>query len=340
MLRKLPRLVLVVILLTVILALPRFAHHTVDAKHYINVAKYFQGDLPREQLLAPFAYRVLAPFLAAHLPLSDLSASFALMNIAARIMAYLVFIPYLQRFATSRTDLNVGILMLVVSFPSFNYASGVLSDPVGFLLFVIGAYLLVSESYYLLSASICVGVLAREPVLCLVLASTIYVVIGNLSQRGRSRLKVWITLLITSVPPIAVYFAVRAYFSDVYDQGYMGLSLRSFLTNMTRPIGWGSFLLAVGPSVIVSLIGFRQRGLGFAKSLGDREARVLLSLAVASLPFMIYSLAVYNSGRYVWPFYTALIPIAVLSSNQTTLYIKWLGPLSDRILGGSDIGGK
>jgi len=52
---KPPGLVLAVILLRVALALPRFGHHTPDSQHYIALARYFRGEVPREKLRGPFA---------------------------------------------------------------------------------------------------------------------------------------------------------------------------------------------------------------------------------------------------------------------------------------------
>ena len=230
------RLFFVVITLTILLALPRFAHHTPDSPRYINLAKYFRSELPREQLLGPHAYRVLVPFLAAHIPSDNLAFNFALINVLATLIAYLIFIPYLKCFVTSRTDFNVGMLMLVMSFPSLNYASRVLTDPVGFLTFVIAAYLLLKEYYYRLSATVCLGVLARESLLCMVLVTTIYVLIpvpdlkatnsfsrisdsGDLLRISSRLIQIWYD---ESLPPRwkaleeSVYYPVTCFYSTNY----------------------------------------------------------------------------------------------------------------------------
>ncbi|MGH7369832.1 MAG: hypothetical protein ACREIN_02985 [Candidatus Methylomirabilaceae bacterium] len=91
---KLPRLVWVVILLTVVLALPRFGRHSPDSLRYLALAKYFRGEVAREELRGPFAYRPLVPFLAAQLPPGNLDFNFAVIKIAATVLAYLLLIPY------------------------------------------------------------------------------------------------------------------------------------------------------------------------------------------------------------------------------------------------------
>ena len=338
MLRKLPRLVVVVILITVVLALPRFAHHTPDSKHYISLAKYLRGDVPREQLRGLFAYRILVPFLAATLPSDNLDLNFALINVLATILAYLVFIPYLKRFVTSQTDLNVGMLLLVVSFPTFNYASGVLTDPVGFLMFIIAAYLLLNERYFLFTCAVCLGLLARESALFLVPASIMYIVMGYLGQRKKNWMKAFGILTVVAIPPALLLFADRAFFSDIPNPYYYGLSLRKFVANITRTINWITFLLTLGPPVLLCLIGLRRDGLRFVADLPAREARLLFSITIVGVLHMIYSVATGMSGRYVWPSYSVLIPLAVLLGNRTTLFMEGLVPIANRIFGASESG--
>lgn len=330
----------ITILLTILLSLPRFAHHTPDSKQYVNLAKYFRGDLPREQLRGPFAYRILVPFLAASLPSDNLDLNFALINVLATILAYLVFIPYLKRFVATRTDFNVGMLMLVVSFPTFNYASAVLTDPVGFLMFSIAAYLLLVERYCLFSCAVCLGLLARESALFLVPASIVYVVMSHLGQKKKNWMKAFGILAIVVIPPALALFADRAYFSDVPNYYSYGLSLRKFLVNITRTINWITFFLALGPPLLLCLIGLRRDGLRFVSNLPHREARLLFSLTIVGVLHMMYSIATGMSGRYVWPYYSVLIPLAVLTSNRTMFFVKALGPVSDRVLGASGNGGR
>ncbi len=326
----------IIILLTIGLSLPRFAHHTPDSKYYINVAKYFRGDLPREQLRGPFIYRFLTPLLAATLPSGNLDLNFALINVLATILAYLIFIPYLRRFVPTRTELNVGMLMLIVSFPTFNYASGVLSDPVGFLTFIVATYLLLNERYVLFSCAVCLGILARESILFLVLASIVYVVMGSLGQREKNWTRTFGILAVVSIPPVLVYFGEIAYFADIPNPSYSDvLSLRRFLAKITRTIDWITSLLALGPPSLLCLIGLRSDGLRFVSNPPDREARLLFSLTVVGLIHVIHAIATGISGRYVWPYYSVLIPLAVLSSRKTPLFVKVLGPVSDRILGAS-----
>ena len=332
------RVTLVVIIFTSLLSLPRFAHHTPDSRRYIKVAEYFRGDISRIELVGPYAYRVLVPLVAALIPLSNLDINFALLNILATILAYLIFARYLQQFVSSRTELNVGLFLLVVSFPSFNYASGVLTDPVAFLILVAAAYLLLKERYYLLSCVICLGVLARESMLIMALATAIYIGLGW-RQSGASWIRSCVALAVVSIPPTVVFLAVRAYFEDVPSNFYWGLSLDGFLKNIKQPIGWTTFLLTLGPPLCLFVIGFRRSGLTFFQNLLGPQRQILLALTIVSILYIIYSNSIataYMSGRFAWPFYTALIPIAVLSSTKTRIYTNILAPVSNYLFGNDD----
>jgi hypothetical protein len=327
-----------VVLLTVVLGLPRFGRHTPDSRRYLAVAKYFRGEAARATLSRTFASRPLVPFLAARLPPANLNFNFAVINIAATALAYLLFIPYLKRFVTSSTELNVGMLLLVVSIPTPNYGSSVLSDPVGFLFLVIAVTFLLKEQYLRMTAVICLGVLARESLLTVTLAAVIDLMLGARSRGSQRWRRVLTVLPLVTVPPIAVFLGVRAHFSDLPALFWWAPSLSGFIRNVSQPKqGWITFVLTLGPPLVLCVAGFRQRGMRGLKTLGEREARLLLSLVLVSVAYIVYSNVIrtaYMSGRFVWPFYAALIPIAVRMGNETRLFTKWLGPWSDGLFGG------
>ena len=316
------RFLSVIFVLTILLSLPRFAHHTPDSKHYINLAKYFRGDLDRHSLRTPFAYRVLVPFLAAHGPSDDLDFNFAAINVGCTVAAYLIFVAYLKKLVTSSTELNVGATLLVVSFPSLNYSSGILTDPAAFLVCVAAAYLLSQERYALFAAVVSLGVLARESVLSMVLVAVLYLLMN--SRRQRAALLTKLPLVI--VPPAVVLIAVRLCFSDMPHYLWVP-SLQVMLSNLKRPV-----LFTLCPTLVLFLIGVWTKRFGFVERLSFRQKNLLLSLTIGGALTVIYSVvAAFMSGRFLWPLYTVLVPVAVLASNKTIIFTKLLGPLSDRI---------
>jgi hypothetical protein len=161
-----------------------------------------------------------------------------------------------------------------------------------------------------------------------------------LGQREKNWTRTLGILAVVSIPPALVFFSEIAYFADIPNPYTYGLSLRKFLVNIRVTVFWVTFLLTLGPPLLLCLVGLRRDGLRFVSNLPDREARLLFSLTMVGVLNMEYVIARGMSGRYVWPYYSALIPLVVLSSSRTALFIKALGPMSDRILGASGNSGR
>jgi hypothetical protein len=334
------RLWIATILLTICLSIPRFAHRTPDSVHYVNLAQYFHGDVLRDQLLKPYAYRVLVPFLATLLPIDSLDNSIALINVCGTITAFLVFIAYLKRLGLSGSQISVGTLILVLSFPTFNYASGVSTDPVGFLAFVLGIYFLLDGKYTFVSVTACFGILVRESLLTLVFVAIMDIILVYSFKNGSRRRwrEMLIMVAIVSLPPILTFAAIRAFlFPDVHDVFYWGISSHGFLLNVTQPkIGWLTFLVTLCPQLMFILYGILHNGLVNIKTLEQKSLFLLASVTVVSILYIIYSNCLetsYMSGRFVWPFYSVLVPLSVLSIQHTSLFTRFLEPMSRKILG-------
>jgi len=102
------RFVFVLLVLTILLSLPRFAHHTPNSKHYINLVRYYRGDLERHNLRTPFAYRALVPFLAARCPSDDflISTLGHPVNIAGR-RAFVAQCPFSAKHVAPQDHLAI-----------------------------------------------------------------------------------------------------------------------------------------------------------------------------------------------------------------------------------------
>ena len=328
------RIMLFIVLVTVLISLPRFAHRTPDSSRYIKVAKFLCGEMEKEELAVPFACRIFTPLLANLVPIDNLDVSFALVNILATVFAYLLFVPYLKNFLKSETELRFGIFVLVVSFPTFNYASGVLTDPLGFLFLIISAYFLLKERFLFLSASITLGIVARDALISMVMIAIIYILTGLIGKGKEIRKEIWGKLLVVTIPPMAVYIVLRIYFSGLHDAFTWIPSFRILLRNFTREISLTTFSLTLCPLLFLFLFGVWARKGDFKRSLTEGQARLLFSITIVSIIFILYSqFTVYMSGRFVWPLYTALVPLTVLSIRHTVMFRKFLAPLSDLFFG-------
>src|SRR5262249_21734129 len=155
---------LAVAVLTAIVGMPRFAAQTPDSPFYLDVVRYFEGGLELRHLAAPYAYRFLGPSLVAQVPVGDIAVRFAILSLGCTIIAHLLWIPYLRRLFRGDRDVNVGLLLVVFSFPALDYSSRVLSDPIGFLAVTLSTLLILADSYLAASVVVSVGILARDSV--------------------------------------------------------------------------------------------------------------------------------------------------------------------------------
>jgi hypothetical protein len=97
-----------VILLTVALSVPRFGHLTPDSLWYANLVRYFRGEARADQLRRPNAYRVMVPFIVSLWPGVEPALGIAVLNVAATVGTYLLFVRYLARLGLTAGQVGVG----------------------------------------------------------------------------------------------------------------------------------------------------------------------------------------------------------------------------------------
>ena len=219
------------------------------------------------------------PFLATLLPIDNLDNSIALINVLATVAAYLIFIAFMKHLGMYPTQLRVGVLIFVLSFPTFNYSSGVFTDPGGFFVFILGIYLLLKERYYFLSISACFGVLVRESHLVLVLIVIIDILIRYFYQL--KEMPTWEQMvkkiIIVSVPSILTFIIIKLYlFPDVRTSFHGGITLQGFLSNISQPkIGWLTFPLTLFPPLMLIVYGIHKNGLDFIKKNTVKDKNII-----------------------------------------------------------------
>jgi hypothetical protein len=328
-----PRYVVVIFALTLLLALPRFAHHTPDSQFYLDLAGYFRGEVERVQLVAPYAYRVLLPWLASIMPLENLDLTIASLNVLFTISAYVAFFWFLREILSTSVELKVALFVLVISFPTLNYSSAVLTDPLGFLLFLLAVYALLKERFLAFSLLVAIGVLARESVLVLSAAAVLYLLLTRKKKFDKST---WFTLGAVVLIPLLAFIAPRIYFADLPSYFWVP-SVSRVVSNLVTPVAWATLLLTAAVPVTLLLIGIRRTGLAFLSDPDPQKRLTLLTVTLVSTLLLLYSiLTAFMSGRFFWPLYVTLIPMAVMASRETSLFNNWLGPAAETTFGKDD----
>ncbi len=291
---------------TLLLALPRFAHTTPDSIYYTDLARYFQGELDRVALHTPFAFRLLVPWIAAWLPLPSPAVAIATCSVAATCGAYLLAVRLWANFLETQRQLHVAAWLLVCSFPTVNYGSAVLTDAAGFLVVTAACLALYHHAYLVLGLLLVVGAVVRESTLLMLPVMVLYF--------AQTRRPGWLPALgIISVSTLLAAGATRGYFADLPPYFWKPTWGR-MMDNLSRPVSWATVSLTVGPLLVLCIFPTRN---------GPVPAPLrafVMSLALPCLLLFAYGVtSAFMSGRFLWPLYLALVPlVAWRVSRETT----------------------
>ncbi|PKO05979.1 MAG: hypothetical protein CVU41_09320 [Chloroflexi bacterium HGW-Chloroflexi-3] len=313
-----------IIVLTTIISLPRFAHFTPDSEYYIDLVNFFKGTLNNIELKTPFAYRFLAPLITSSIPIENTTTSFALINLFFTYGAYVTFYFYLRELFTDNKEIMFGILLLIISFPTFNYSTAVLTDSAGFFFFILSTLFLIREKYLHFSISTTIGVFAREAILFIIIAFILFIFGNFLNKNGKYNKYIFYIL-----PPIFALIFVRLFFSFL-PSFYWSISLDRLMNNLSRPISWATTIATILPFMVIIIWAWKIKKLDIAELNFIKQQNKILLIAIGLSCFLlfIYSLlSAFMSGRFLWPFYTVIIPISVIFGGKTIVFQKWINPL-------------
>ena len=307
------------VLTAVLIALPRFGHFTPDSPRYVELALHFRGQIPITDLHLPFACRLLVPYLASLLPVADVGLGIALVSLAFVILAYEALYFYLREMGLSEAESWMGVALALVSFPTFNYGSGVLTDAAGFCLLVVALTLLLRRCYLLLLLVSLLGVLAREASLSV--PGIAAVVIGLEGWRTRDcRCVPWAFALVGAC--VGLCWFVRSQFASLGDHFWMPSLLR-ITSNLARPVSWATSGLTAGPLVLLAW-ALRKKVLARVSSFDQRQRTLLVTITVFGSLLVLYSVsAAFMSGRFVWWTYVVVVPLVAGPAWEVAATRSW-----------------
>ena len=308
-----------------LLGAPRFGHETPDSPSYIKVAQYFRGEVELGQLRAPFAYRVVLPWLASQLPIKDLHIAFASLNIGFVITSYFLLLTIVGRLTSQPRAQTVSALLLVCSFPTLNYASGVLTDPALFFWLVASTWAFLSGRLLLLTLAVLIGTLTRESAAIIAIAAGLNLIVAG-TPRGRYLSRFVCVTLAAGMGMLLP----RIYLSDLPTFLWFPDSGRVF-ANLARPVSWATCFITAAPLLTAFVVsGHRTSWQALRKPSADIV--FLLCVAAASTLLFLYSIvAAFMSGRFFWPLYIALVPLTALSCTHERGNV--VTTLADRLFG-------
>ena len=261
-----------------------------DSLAYFDTARYLRGEAAFSELRAPFPYRLLMPALAAYLP-GDLRNTFALLNWVAVSVAAAGMCRIVATVGGSRHQVIGAGVLLVLSVPTFWYASYLLTDP--------GA--LAARALFVL------GVVSGQPWLALGAALT-----ATAIREENILLLGWLLVFRRVGIPVGVAAIAVAAGWLVLVRWWLLPGLPSYLWTPSIETLWRalhdvrSVLSILGAAVVVvplALLGWKHS----PPSLLPLKSMLLLM----ALPPAYAALSVRVDGRAVWCLYPFLIPLAM-----------------------------
>ena len=282
-----------------------------DASCYILSVEYFRGNAQKENLVLPFAYRVLGPFIAAMLPISNPLTALNVLNVVSLVLGGGFLYLLLRKLRYSATSSFIGGMMYAVSFPVFYYGAIGLTDPLTIPIISLFTVLLYTKRWWALAPVLVLGALARETTIVLLPVTAVYVWIVKPKYK-------WIIVLGASVVFLSTVVAVRSMYADLGNTVWNQPSVDKLMENLR------------GRAMIANILTFGIPGILTMVWLLRRDVRDKARATVVALPALtgvFFTLCIaayafvggYADGRFLWGISVFAMPFAVDVINRLVL---------------------
>ncbi|MBL1211749.1 MAG: hypothetical protein HND52_00205 [Ignavibacteriae bacterium] len=315
----------------VLLTLPRFDRNDIfiksittdgtgklsDSEKYVAITNYFRGEVDAKELLPPFSYRPLVPYIASLLPFKAMTA-INLINLAVLIIAIFILYKLLHLLGIDFSSSIIACGLFVVSFPTFYYATIGFLDPSLIFLLIIGTYLIFKNKLISLLIVISFGVFVKETIIILPMILAAYLFFNK-----RLFKKDGLILLLSIIIFTIGFFVTRLIIPANPEVGWMP-SIEQLLFNITRPRTFISFILSFGAPGFLSLFIFKYKNSIWLNEKFALTATLITGVIISIALFGFAMLSAYADGRFVWTSYPFTVPLAamVISEFRNRMIIK------------------
>lgn len=148
-----------------------------DAPEYVNCVRYYRGEISKNQLTTPFAYRAGVPYVAALLPVKDPMTAINCINYIGLALALFFLHKTMLGMGYGFREVVIGDFIFVFSFPVFYYGAIGLVDPVWLTALAAGLFCLYRQQWVWLCGVVAVGALIRETTIVLVVVTAVYLLV-------------------------------------------------------------------------------------------------------------------------------------------------------------------
>lgn len=288
-----------------VMMVDRWGGTVADSHYYHQVAQYLRGELPQESLRAPFAYRVLAPAIAAALP-GDVRGTFVLTNwFSVTAAATVIYLTHLKLGFSERAAILAGCF-LIFSVPTYWYAPYLTVDPLSVLLRALVVYLVLGGATIGAAVVGLLAVVTREDNLIILAGLAVWTTVRATAVPRISRSKgLW---PMVSIAGACALIAIRWHF-DRIPSYFWWPSLAAIQENVHDPSTRLSLVAGAGAVIPFAIVGM----LKFVRQpdwIPELRLMGWLLCVAAAAPIYAY-LCVRVEGRAVWSLYPFLIPFAI-----------------------------
>lgn len=279
-----------------------------DSDEYVNMVKYFRGNLaPGDKLDPPYTYRILVPLMAAPLPFNPITSINLLSVLAIFLSVYLLEkILTILNFDTKYKF--AGSLLYIISFPVFYYSVTGNLDTVLLLVFFLSEYLILKKKYSILLLVVFWGTFIKETVLLVIILAFINMLLDKEESKK--------TILIYSFINAAA-FLLGTYISrkviPVTSTYIWKPSFDLIIMNLTRIRLYIAATLSFGiPGIFALFTAWKRKEL-FSSNTVPLFYFLASGFSISILLFLYSIVSAYSDGRFLWISYPFTIPLALYS---------------------------
>ena len=282
-----------------------------DAGKYVATVDWIRGTDPREELYAPYSYRILFPLLAAPLPF-DAMTSINILNLVF-LMVTVLLLYRLQGCCLSidKRSAQFGCALFVFSFPTFYYGTVGYIDPGFLFLLALGLNLVYSKIWWAVALTIGLGLLGKEGTIMLMPALGV-----ALWQETRSWSRTVGWMSVAGGLWVIMWYGVR-FLVPVANEFEWSITIDQFVRNLSRPRSWLTLILSGGTLLLPFLLALWRRQVLPRPAMGGIYAPLWTGLLVAVGYYMYAWTAAYVDGRMLWPILLFGIPIVVALTRRS-----------------------
>ena len=281
-----------------------------DTPEYINGVRYYRGEIAKNQLSTPFAYRVGVPYVAALLPIRDPMTALNCLNYIGLALVLFFLHGTMRAMGYGFRETVFGDFIFVFSFPVFYYGSIGMVDPVWLTVLSAGLFCLYRQQWMWLCVVTTLGAFIRETTIVLVVVAAAHLVVK------RPRRWLWIMILVALaflLPSIGVRWA----FHDL--DHYVWKPSLSYLHQNLRLRAVAAMVLSLGLPGILTLVWLIRKRCKNLTASPEIWVPMLVGILCAFGLSAFAFVAAYADGRFLWTVSLFGMPFCldVLSQNKT-----------------------